>query len=142
MSHSHYVVPLRYYLGTGIALLILTVITVAVARVDLGALNVPVALAIAVLKASLVIAFFMGLRWDKGFNTLILVSTVVFILIFIVFTLSDTMTRGAVDKANAGNHNLKQLVAPPKSPQPLKSPPRPLTRNWHAPFLSETSMGA
>lgn len=112
MSHSHQIVPLKYYLGTGIALLILTVVTVLVAKVDLGLLNVPVALAIAILKASLVVAFFMGLRWDKGFNVLVLVSTIIFIMIFIFFTLSDTMTRGAVDKINEGNHNLKKIVAP------------------------------
>ena len=120
MSDTHYVVPLKYYLGTGIALLILTVITVAVAKVDLGVLNVPVALAIAIFKASLVISFFMGLRWDKGFNTLILFSTMVFILIFITFTLSDVMTRGSVDKVLEGNHNLKQLITPKTQNPPAK----------------------
>ena len=113
MNDSHQVVPLKYYLGTGIALLFLTIITVAVAKVDLGVLNVPVALAIAILKASLVVIFFMGLRWDNGFNIIILVGTFIFILIFILFTLSDTMTRGAVDKLNAGHFGLKNLVSPP-----------------------------
>ncbi len=118
MSESHYVVPLKYYLGTGIALLVLTVITVLVARIDLGVLNVPIALAVAILKASLVITFFMGLRWDKGFNTLILLSTIVFILIFMAFTLSDTMTRGAVDDDNEGSYNIKKLVTPKSQNSP------------------------
>ena len=115
MNHSHHVVPLRYYLGTGASLLVLTIITVWVSRIDLGFLNVPVALAIAVVKASLVVTFFMGLRWDRGFNVMILLCTVLFILIFLFLTLTDTMARGQIDKRNEGVHNLQKRVSPPSN---------------------------
>tara|TARA_B100000965_G_scaffold401978_1_gene426951 strand:- start:133 stop:1515 length:1383 start_codon:yes stop_codon:yes gene_type:complete len=58
------------------ALMALTVITVLAAKVDLGAMNVPVALAIATIKGTLVAAFFMHLRWDKPFNTIVLITSI------------------------------------------------------------------
>ena len=47
-----------------LSLCILTVVTVAIARVDLGAMNTPIALAVAVTKAMLVILFFMGVKYN------------------------------------------------------------------------------
>ena len=55
---EHFIIPKKYYQLTFIALLILTIFTVLISRVDLGFLNTPVAIAVATLKASLVGAFF------------------------------------------------------------------------------------
>jgi cytochrome c oxidase subunit 4 len=73
-----------------LALLGLTVVTVAVAYVDLGELNLFVALGIATVKALLVSWFFMHLMHDTGFNRLAFFSSFVFIGLFVSFTLMDS----------------------------------------------------
>ena len=85
-----HVVPVRILLATGIALLILTGITVLAAKIDLGELNIWIALAIAVLKGSIVVLFFMHLRYDRPFNGIVLVTSLAFVALFISFALTDT----------------------------------------------------
>ncbi len=85
-----HVVPVRVLLITGIGLLILTGVTVLAAKIDLGDLNIWIALAIAVLKGSLVVLFFMHLRYDRPFNGVVLVTSLAFVALFISFALTDT----------------------------------------------------
>jgi cytochrome c oxidase subunit IV len=59
--------------------------------VDLGPWNLVVALSIATLKAALVALYFMHLRYDHPFNGLALVAALVFLAIFLVFTLMDAV---------------------------------------------------
>ena len=74
-----------------VALLILTGLTVGVTTVDFGYnVNLIVALSIAVVKAVLVVLFFMHLKWDSPFYSVIVTLCLVFIGIFIVFTILDT----------------------------------------------------
>ncbi|MDH3498441.1 MAG: cytochrome C oxidase subunit IV family protein [Gemmatimonadota bacterium] len=72
------------------ALTVLTVITVTAARFDFGNFNLWVALGIAAFKASLVVLYFMHLRYDRPFNAIVFVVGVVFVALFILFTLMDT----------------------------------------------------
>src|SRR3954468_1489093 len=72
------------------ALLVLTVVTVAITKVPLGQFAVWAALAIAVLKATLVALYFMHLRWDTPLNSIILISALLFVAIFIGATISDS----------------------------------------------------
>jgi len=83
-------VSVRFMVGVLVALLILTVITVAVSYFDLGTANLFVAMLIASMKASLVALFFMHLFWDKPFNGVILVCSFLFLGIFIGLALLDT----------------------------------------------------
>jgi len=76
--------------GIFVTLLVLTVVTVAVAYVDLGELNLFVALGIATLKASLVAWFFMHLNHDTGFNRLAFFSSFLFVSLFVAITLMDS----------------------------------------------------
>ncbi len=85
-----HVVPQSLLVGVLVALLILTVITVAASRIDLGFLNIWVALGIAALKASLVCLFFMHLRWDRPFNSVLLVSALFLVALFLSFCMMDT----------------------------------------------------
>jgi cytochrome c oxidase subunit 4 len=97
-----HIVPVRILAATAIALLILTVITVVVASYDFGNLNIWVALAIAVIKASLVVAFFMHLKYDRPFNTIVFVASISFVALFISFALTDTTEYApVVDEGNA-----------------------------------------
>lgn len=93
-THGHgvgHVVPIKLLIAVGTALLILTWITVAATKVDLGDANIYIALAIAVVKASLVALFFMHLIWDRPFNGFILVTAFAFVALFIAFALTDSL---------------------------------------------------
>lgn len=91
---GHHIISMKYLLGTAIALVILTVLTVAVAYIHIPEpLNLIVAIGIAVLKAALVAAFFMGLVWDKKINTMALLFAFLFFIIMVGITMTDTMFR-------------------------------------------------
>ncbi|MAC17697.1 MAG: oxidase [Flavobacteriales bacterium] len=89
-SAPGHIIPFSYTLGTFIALLFLTVITVGVAQFDLGALDMPVALLVAGVKASIVSLFFMHLRWDRPINILVLIGSIFFVVLFLVIAMFDT----------------------------------------------------
>ncbi len=80
-------------LGTLIAL---TVITVLAAGINFGSGNVVIALAIATVKASLVALFFMHLLHEKAMNSIIFVSGLVFLGVFLMLSVLDTDTRDII----------------------------------------------
>ena len=84
-----HVVPVKYLVGAGAALLFLTVVTVATHYVDMGEANLPVALAIAMVKATIVALIFMHLRWDRPFNLLVLVGSALFVMLMLAFAGMD-----------------------------------------------------
>jgi len=85
-----HVVPLRLLVGVLAVLLVLTIATVAVTLVDLGRLNIVVAMVIAAVKATLVLLYFMHLRWDRPFHALVIVSAIVFVALFVALALLDS----------------------------------------------------
>lgn len=93
-EHGHegvgHVVPLKLLFAVGGTLLLFTAITVWVTYVDLGRSgNLLIAMAIATLKAGLVCAYFMHLRWDRPFNAIVFVSALLFVSLFMSITLLD-----------------------------------------------------
>lgn len=85
-----HVVPLKLLFGIGGALLFFTAVTVWVTYIDLGRSgNLIIAMAIATVKAGLVCAYFMHLRWDRPFNALVFVSSLLFVSLFISMLLLD-----------------------------------------------------
>lgn len=99
-DHVPHVTPLPVYFKTFGALMVLTIITVGASYVNLGtSVNLFIALFIATIKASVVAALFMHLWHDNKFHTVILVSSGVFLLIFIFFTSFDTTARGRNSEA-------------------------------------------
>jgi cytochrome c oxidase subunit 4 len=85
-----HVLPVSVLLGTAGTLFALTAITVAVSLVDLGRLNIVVALGIATLKAIAVAAYFMHLRYGGRFHVVVLVGCAVFAAIMVGFIAFDT----------------------------------------------------
>ena len=81
------------YVVVYVALLALTGTTYALARVDMGWANLPVALLIAFGKASLVIVFFMHLLHETGVSRLVLLIALVFLASLAVLALADGVTR-------------------------------------------------
>ena len=86
-----HVVPLRVLLAVFAALMVLTAITVAASYFDLGALNLLVALGVATVKATLVVLYFMHLRYDSAFNSVVFAIGVAFLALFLVITMLDTI---------------------------------------------------
>lgn len=88
--HIH-VVPIRLLAGIFIILMVLTVLTYAVTTFDVGYTgNLIIAITIAVIKGMLVCLYFMHLRWDNLFNSLALLSAILFVGLFIVIASIDT----------------------------------------------------
>ena len=90
-DRTPHAVPARVLVGTAATLLALTATTVASSRMDLGAFNVVLVLAIAGLKASIVALFFMHLRYESRFQTMVLVCAVFFAVLFAGLVVFDTM---------------------------------------------------
>ena len=87
--HPH-VVPLWMLAAVFGALIVFTILTVAVTYVDLGSMNVWVALIIAAVKAVLVAEIFMHLRWDRPFNGVVFLIAIVTVFLFITIVFLDT----------------------------------------------------
>jgi cytochrome c oxidase subunit 4 len=111
-EHVPHVLPLSTYLATWGTLVVLTAVTVGASYVDLGALNLFLALAIATTKALVVSLIFMHLWFDHKFHSLIFGSALVFLAIFIGFTMFDTNARGQAEEVEA--------MRPAKVAEPFK----------------------
>ena len=91
MSH---IAPKSMYYGIFGTLMVLTVVTVFAAFNDLGILNFPVAIGIAITKATLVILFFMHAKFSSRLTKLFVGMSFFFLLILFSLTLTDYMSRG------------------------------------------------
>jgi cytochrome c oxidase subunit 4 len=85
-----HVLSVPVLLGAAGTLLLLTAATVVASRLELGALNVVVALAIAGAKATLVALYFMHLRYQGRFQAVVLASAVFFAALLVGFVVFDT----------------------------------------------------
>ena len=87
------IVPLRTYYLVFLTLIVCTAITVAVSFVDLGRFNVLAALGIAILKATLVVLFFMHVKYSPRLTWAVVIGSVFWLGILIVMTAGDYLTR-------------------------------------------------
>jgi cytochrome c oxidase subunit 4 len=87
--HPH-VTTMRLLLSVFGALVLLTIVTVGVTWFDMGDFNIWVALGIAVLKASLVVLYFMHLRWESPFNAIAFIAGLTFVAIFLAMVMGDS----------------------------------------------------
>ncbi|HEY6178824.1 MAG TPA: cytochrome C oxidase subunit IV family protein [Kofleriaceae bacterium] len=110
---SH-VAPIKVLVATGGTLLVLTLVTVLATKIDFGAnINLAIAMAIAVVKATLVILFFMHLRYDRLFHSVVFVAALLAASLFVGFTLMDT------------NQYQQTNIWNPDAPPPAPIGPRP-----------------
>jgi cytochrome c oxidase subunit 4 len=103
---SGHISPLRTYYTIFGSLMVLTAITVAVAFVNLGALNFPVAIGIAILKATLVVLFFMHVKFSSRLTKLFIASGFFFLLVLFTLTLTDYVSRGWLTAPPSGANRL------------------------------------
>ncbi len=92
-EQEHHIVSPKVYLGIFIALLVLTTLTVLASYVEMGVFNPIVALAIAVLKAVLVVLFFMHVKYSTKLTKLTVGAGLFTFLVLIGMTLTDYITR-------------------------------------------------
>jgi cytochrome c oxidase subunit 4 len=91
---SQHVVSPKIYLAIFLALMVLTAATIAAAEMDLGPLNLAVALAIAIVKATLVVLYFMHVRYNPKLIWLALGLALSWLGVLVIATLHDYLSRG------------------------------------------------
>ncbi len=111
--HAHVVSKKFYFLIFG-TLLVLTGVTTGVAYIDLGQWNTIVALIIACCKATLVILFFMHLRWSPRLMRIVLLSAILWLAILISLTTTDFVTRDWTPVPESWGTSLLRLPPPPQ----------------------------
>jgi len=91
---STHIVPLKTYYAIFAALLAGTAVTVGVAFLDLGPMNTVVAITIAVIKALLVVLYFMHVKYSSRLTWVFAGAGFVWLVLMIGFTIADFDTRG------------------------------------------------
>jgi cytochrome c oxidase subunit 4 len=104
---SEHIVSPKVYIGIFLSLMVLTAATVAAAYVNLGAFNIVIALAIASLKATLVVLYFMHARYSPNRTHMVIIAAVFWLAIMLALTLSDYVTR---DRDLATNTQLSEKL--------------------------------
>jgi cytochrome c oxidase subunit IV len=126
MTTNHHVIPIRVYLQIFAALLVLMFATIAASHIDLGAFNIYVALAIAIVKALLVVLYFMHVRYSSKLTWVFASAAFFWLLLLLAITASDYATRGWIlatsgwEEAVAsgpGAHIAVTAANPPESPE-------------------------
>ena len=108
-----HVVPKKLYFLIFGALVALTALTTSVAYVNLGKWNTIVALAIACCKATLVVLFFMHLRWSTRLMRVVLLSALLWLAILITLTTTDFFSRGWTPIPESWESSFLRLPSPP-----------------------------
>lgn len=105
--HTHVIVSAKTLMNVLLILLFFTILTVAASRAEVWAaatfhveipqwVNVMVAMSIAVVKGTLVLLFFMQLKYDNKLNAIIFANCIFALGLFLFFTMTDLGNRGAV----------------------------------------------
>lgn len=99
-DEGHHVVPVSTYIKVIISLMVLLIITLAAAAVDfsqygpaLAPLNIIIAMTIAVVKAVIIILYFMHVRYSSKLVWVFAFAAFYWVVILFVMTLTDYMSR-------------------------------------------------
>jgi cytochrome c oxidase subunit 4 len=96
MEPNHHIIPVRTYLIVFALLMVLLAITVTVSLFDFGMLNLFVALSIATVKAGLIMAYFMHLRYSSKLIWIFAGLGFFGLVIMILIAMGDYVARGGV----------------------------------------------
>ena len=95
-EHRQHVIPTSVYVGIWAVLMVLTAVTVFASFIELGNLNIVLALVIATIKATLVILFFMHLYYSSKLTKVTIVAALFFLFLLLGLSMTDYLTRGWV----------------------------------------------
>ncbi len=93
-SQSQHVVPVKVYVAVFVTLLVMTAATTAISGINLGPWNTVVALGIAVIKAALVVLFFMHARYSPRLTHMVILAGLFWLALLLLITFSDFASRG------------------------------------------------
>jgi|SRR5688572_17513687 cytochrome c oxidase subunit 4 len=93
-ANGHHVASVQFYLVIFGALIVGTLLTVVVAKFDLGPFNNIVMLTVACAKALLVVLYFMHVRWGTRLTMVVAASGFFWLLILFTITMADYASRG------------------------------------------------
>lgn len=93
-AHEPHVIPFQTNLAVFVALMVLLFLTVGAAYLDLGAFGLPVAMAIATIKAVLILLYFMHIRYASRLQWIFSGAAFLWLGIMILITMSDYISRG------------------------------------------------
>jgi cytochrome c oxidase subunit 4 len=115
MSH---ISPVSTYLTVFGTLMVLTAVTVAAAFTNLAPLNFPIAIAIAITKATVVILFFMHVKYSSKLTKFVVVSCLFFLATLIGLTFTDYLSRGWFTSPRGTTMAGTQVTVGPEQPRP------------------------
>jgi cytochrome c oxidase subunit 4 len=87
------IIPEKTYVAVFVALLVLTLGTYEAAKLNLGHWNAPIGVAIAAVKAMLVVVYFMHVRYSSWLIRIVIVTGLLWLSILIGLTMNDYVTR-------------------------------------------------
>jgi cytochrome c oxidase subunit 4 len=90
---AEHIIPKRTYYVIYVILLVCTYLTWQVAYFDLRAWNTVAALAIAVFKASIVVLFFMHVKYSSRLTWVVVFGSIFWLGILLALTFNDYLTR-------------------------------------------------
>jgi cytochrome c oxidase subunit 4 len=88
-EHAHPAVPYRLYVNVWLGLVALTAVTVTAAYANLGHMAVFTAVLIAGVKVTLVLLYFMHLRFERRLYTYMILSVIATYVVFVILTFAD-----------------------------------------------------
>ena len=94
-EHEAHLVPYRSYVNVWLALIVLTGVTVAAAAANLKQMAIFTALLVATVKSSLVLLYFMHLRYDNKLFAYMFIAVIATFAIFLGLTFADYSFRGS-----------------------------------------------
>jgi cytochrome c oxidase subunit 4 len=91
---ENHIVPIHVYIAVFLTLIVFTWVTAWVSTIDLGRLNIYVALSIAIFKASLVVLFFMHVKYGTRLTKMIVGCGIFWLILLLFIVMTDVRTRG------------------------------------------------
>lgn len=88
-EEKHHILSYKTHVIVLLALLVLTSISVAITRLEMGPLNTAAAMLIAGLKAAIVLTWFMHLKFESRFFTLMVLAVMVLFILVLIVTFFD-----------------------------------------------------
>ena len=112
---SHIAPKSMYYTIFGI-LMVMTGLTVFAAFHHLGVFNFPVAIGIAITKATLVVLFFMHAKYSSRLTKLFVGMSFFFLIILLSLTLTDYMSRGLKTYPGGAGYGVRSAAPAHEAP--------------------------
>ena len=92
-EHRQHVIASSVYVGIWAVLMVLTAVTVFASFIELGDLNIVLALVIATIKATLVVLFFMHLYYSSKLTKVTMIAAIFFLFLLLALSMTDYLTR-------------------------------------------------